>query len=305
MRILVLEHAAEAYREYLDDLRDEITYTTRAVAAEDEYDVLLAMPDLAAEYLSRGGRADWIQSTWAGVGPLARTELPGHARVTGVKGVFGGQIAEYVFTYVLEEIRQPERLRQAQHHKRWQPQWPGTLRDRHMVIVGTGSIGRHIATVAHAFGMQTTGISKHGVPAEPFTTVATLTHWAAHLETADYVVVVLPDTPETKKIIDAEALGLMAREPMLINVGRGTSVDEGALCHALRAEQIRAAILDVFTDEPLPEESPLWQAPGVTITPHIAAVSHPADIAAVFRSNLERFRLGEPLEHVIDLARGY
>ncbi|MEM7097661.1 MAG: D-2-hydroxyacid dehydrogenase [Pseudomonadota bacterium] len=305
MKILVLEEFAERYPSYLKHLQHEVTYATSIQQTGRHYDVLLAQPDLAAEYLRDGGQVRWIQSTWAGVRPLAESTISANTLVTGVKEIFGGQIAEYVFTYLLDEIRTPGRYRAAQSNRQWQQIPPETLLSRRMVIVGTGSIGRRLASVARTFGLHVTGVSRSGNHHPEFDDVVKTALLQNVLQNADYIILVLPDTPETKHLFSAETFAAMDKHPLLINAGRGSTIDHDALISALRDQRIRAAVLDVFEEEPLPANHALWTEPNVTITPHIAAVSFPADIARLFLSNLEKFRHSQPLDFVIDLSRGY
>ena len=305
MNILILEEHAEGYREHLAHVPDKLSFATALDDVGERYDILLAQPDLAAAYILAGGRVDWIQSTWAGVRPLADALSGSGVVVTGIKQVFGPQIAEYVFTYVLDELRNPMGYRAAQRQQRWQPVLPRSLNTRHMVVAGTGDIGTALAVVARSFGMRVTGVSREGEPKPEFDLVLPAARLRGALNDADYVVVALPDTADATDLFDADAFSAMAQRPLLVNVGRGSSVVDEALISALRAGQVRGAILDVFDTEPLPEDDPLWLEPGVVITPHVAAVSYPADIANIFLSNLERYRAGARLDFLVDLERGY
>lgn len=305
MNILVLEEFADSYPELLNGIAHQISYAASLDHVGRDYDVLLAQPDLAAAYLRDGGGVKWIQSTWAGVRPLAEALQGRQILMTGIKDVFGGQIAEYVFTYVLEELRRPASYRAAQRQKQWQQVLPGTAATRHMVIVGTGSIGSHLAGVAKAFGIRTTGVSRSGAALPGFDKVVPVTQLGDAVTDADYVVLVLPDTEATNKLIDADVFAAMGNQPLLFNVGRGSTIDHDALLEALRKGSVRGAVLDVFDNEPLPDDSPLWDEEGIVITPHVAAVSYPADIAKIFLSNLQKYEAGEPLDYVIDLSRGY
>ena len=305
MNVLVLDEFADSYAEFLTTTAGAFTYATSLDGADQEYDILLAQPDLAAAYLQHGGKVSWIQSTWAGIRPLAELLQDSSITVTGVKNVFGPQIAEYVFTYVLEELRSPDLLRSAQQQKQWRPTLPGTASGRHMVVVGTGSIGSHLAAVAASFGMKTTGVSRTGANAPNFDAVLPVDQLPSAVADADYVVLALPDTTHTNNLINDNVFSSMRKQPLLFNVGRGSSLDEGALLSSLRMGKLRGAVLDVFNTEPLPDEHPMWNEPGIVITPHIAAVSFPADIAKVFLENLANFGAGRPLNHVIDLAQGY
>ena len=305
MNILILEEFAHGYREHLAHVTDTLHFATTLEGVGKRYDILLAQPDLAAAYVTAGGRVDWVQSTWAGVRPLADALAGSNVLVTGIRQVFGPQIAEYVFAYVLEELRDPMRYRAAQRQKRWAPVLPETLERRHMVVVGTGSIGTRLAVVARSFGMRVTGVSRSGRAKTEFDLVLPASRLREAVSNADYVVIALPDTADAASLFDADMFSAMAAQPLLVNVGRGSSVVDEALISALRTGRLRGAILDVFHTEPLPEDDPLWLEPGVVVTPHVAAVSYPSDIADIFLGNLEKYQGSRELDFLIDLERGY
>ena len=127
----------------------------------------------------------------------------------------------------------------------------------------------------------------------------------AFLAEPEYVVLILPGTRESRHLINAETLAAMRAGAWLINVGRGAVVDEAALASALADGRLGGAVLDVFENEPLAPESPLWSLDNCVVTPHVAAESFPSDIAAIFAENWRRYRAGEPLRHVVDFERGY
>ena len=303
MNILVLESDAPDYASHLEGLSHDVTYARNPAEVSTVHDVLLARPDYAVEYIHKYGEPQWIQSTWAGITPLvgvARSAL-----VTGVKGIFGPLMSEYVFAYLLEDIRDIPRSYTQQTAQHWQPYLPQTLQNRNMVIVGTGSIGEHIATTARSFNMRVTGVSRTGQPNAAFDHTTDTSELNSVVNDADYLILVLPDTPSTRGLIGSSTLDSLPSHAMLINVGRGHSLDHVALTKALESGALRRAVLDVFPEEPLPQESDLWTIPNITITPHISAVSFPADVAKIFRKNLESYEHGREMDFVVDLAQGY
>jgi phosphoglycerate dehydrogenase-like enzyme len=238
------------------------------------------------------------------VNPLLELGISNYV-LTGVKDTFGPQMAEYVFAYLLaNELKIFERLGQ-QADRTWWEQPSGSLWGKTLGIMGTGSIGRFIAQTARTFGMRITGFSRGGAPVEGFKKVFARNQLADFLAEPDYLVCVLPDTPATRHLLDASAFHAMKNHCCLINVGRGNVIDENALVQALVEGELSAAVLDVFQSEPLPEDSPLWNVPGLTVTAHIAAASVPRDIARIFRENYWRYVAGEPLKYRIDFERGY
>jgi phosphoglycerate dehydrogenase-like enzyme len=128
---------------------------------------------------------------------------------------------------------------------------------------------------------------------------------AAFAADLDYLVIVAPDTPRTRYLIDAAFLALLPPRAVLVNPGRGSVVDESALAGALRSGRLAGAVLDVFETEPLPSDHPLWRTPNTMITSHTAALSDPGDIAPVFVDNYWRLLVGEPLRYRVDFEAGY
>lgn len=306
--ILVLDPLAPSYEQSLVGLPQDIRYATELSTLVDDawvYDVMLAQPALAAEFLDRGGRTRWIQSTWAGVTPLVEPARRLGVVVTGVKGIFGEMIAEYVFAHLLGLSQKITDYRAAQARGEWTGLWPDRISGRQMTIVGTGAIGRHVARLARAFGLQVKGVSRSGQSVAEFDTVVSVEGLRGALAGSDYLVLLLPDTPETRDLVGERELSCLPAGAVLVNVGRGNTISEVALVQKLAEGRLGHAVLDVFTDEPLPAQSVLWRTDGVTITPHIAAISYPEDVAGIFRRNLERFAAGQALEHTVDLDRGY
>ena len=308
--VLILAPDAQEYLPLLEDLAGgsvTMTIATTAGEARETYagqPVILGQPDLVAEAFGEMSGVRWVQSSWAGVTPLLDLGRSDYM-LTGVKDTFGSQMAEYVLGYLLaNELKIFERLgRQAGHC--WWDEPSGTLQGKALGIMGTGSIGRHIARVAQLFGMRITGFSHGGTPVEGFKRVFAGNQLNDFLAEPDYLVCVLPDTPGTRHLLDSNAFCLMKNNCYLVNVGRGALIDEEALAQALVKGELSGAVLDVFQIEPLPNDSPLWHVPGLIVTGHVAAKSQPEDIAQIFRENYRRYVEGEPLKYRIDFEKGY
>lgn len=266
--------------------------------------IVLARPDYAVELLNIDPPLDWIQSTWAGVTPLVNHPNQSY-QLTGLKNIFGPQMAEYVMGYVLAHELAIERRIESQRHRRWDEAFSGQLQGKIMGIMGTGSIAAHVAEVARQFGMDCLGLNTRGEPVEPFSRVFATAALHQFLAECDYVVSILPSVPGTDELLGRAAFTAMRNSAVLINVGRGNVIVEQELCDALHNREIAGAVLDVFREEPLPESSPLWDTPGLKITGHVAAVSRPQDIAEVFIENYQRYVAGESLNYLIDFAKGY
>ncbi len=251
-------------------------------------------------------RLRWLQAMGAGVEWALVPELPERVTVTRAPGVFGPWMAEYVLGWCLWVAQRAERYREAQRQRRWLAELlPARLEGTTMAIVGLGDIGRAIARAARALGMRVVGVTRSGRPVPEAHRVDRVTALTRALEEADWVVVVLPLTAETRGVIGARQLAAMRRSAWLINVGRGPVVDEAALVAALRERRIAGAVLDVFANEPLPPQHPLWGLDNAVITPHISGPSTPEEIAPIFDDNLRRFLAGRHLRHVVDRTRGY
>jgi phosphoglycerate dehydrogenase-like enzyme len=275
----------------------------RAVAAE--CDIFFGEPRRIAPLLPAAARLAWVQSSFAGVEALCSPGLRRDYRLTGVKGIFGLQMSEYVFAYMLALERNLFTVRANQKERRWRDLSFRPLCDLTLGICGLGDIGRHIAATAAHFGMRVVGYKHSPADVPHVERVYSGTGFDAFLSLPDYLVLVLPRTAATDNLIDAAALGCMKPSAVLINVGRGNAVNEGDLAAALQERRIRAAVLDVFESEPLPEESPLWAVPNLFITPHNAGKSVAEDVVPIFCANYRRWRKGEPLNYAIDFDKGY
>jgi phosphoglycerate dehydrogenase-like enzyme len=267
--------------------------------------IVLADPYMIREVIGTARRLEWVQSAWAGVDALCAPGLRRDYVLTGVKGVFGPLMAEYVITYLFGLERQVFAMWDNQRERRWHKLRYRHSRDITVGFVGLGSIGRHVARMVKGFGLRVTGLSRSGAACDDVDEVFTTGCVAEFLAEPDYVVMSLPETGLTRGFMDATKLRMMKPSAVLINIGRGSSIVEADLVEALESGVIGGAVLDVFEREPLPQDSPLWSLPNVLITPHYSALSFPADISAIFVDNYHRFTRGEPLRHVVDFEAGY
>jgi phosphoglycerate dehydrogenase-like enzyme len=251
----------------------------------------------------------WIQASLAGVGDvIERAGLQNaDAIVTRASGVYSGPLAEFVMMALLTHVKDLDRLRHDKANKRWRQAHTDTLRGKTLCIVGMGSIGRAVAVRARPFGVRVVGVKRTvqeddgawGYADELYTT----RDLHAALREADYVVVTLPNTPETYRLVNAEAFSAMKQGAYFANVGRGQVVDEGALVEALKRGHVSGAALDVFEKEPLPQGSALWDLENVIMSPHSTA-SVPGLTnelqTELFCNNLRRYLDGEPLINELD-----
>lgn len=305
--MLLLSKQANDYRAILEDAR---LPGLEIVSGEGQphptdCDIAFGEPNLLCEALPRLPGLRWAQSTWAGVEPLLDPALRRDYTLTNARGVFGGLMSEYVLAYLLLHERKILQRLAAQKEQRWNASLTGTLRGRTIGLLGVGSIGAELARTAKFFGMNVRGYTKSS---ETSKHVDRYYHGSGLLEFADgldYLVCVLPNTPATRGVVDAELLAQLPPHALFINVGRGSAVDESALIQSLEMGAISGAVLDVFEQEPLPAGHPFWTTRNLYITFHTSAPSLPAEIAGVFIENYRRYVLGAPLEHIVDFERGY
>lgn len=299
------EYAAEIARHKDVDL--SVTACTTSEQALRQYAgqrIVFGDPDLVAPVLPNMPTVEWVQSTWAGVLPFVQGARRDY-RLTGIKDVFGEQMSEYVLGYLLaHELKILERVEKQLKHQ-WHEATSGSLQGKRLGIMGTGSIGQHIARRASSFGMHVSGLSRSGAAADGFDDVRTIGELDAFLAAADYLVAILPQTSETDRLLDERAFTQLPSHAYFINIGRGNVVDDDALINALQRGEIAGATLDVFDEEPLPEGSPLWDVPNLLITAHMAAVSYPALVVPIFVENFQRFSRDEQLRFLVDFDAGY
>ncbi len=270
----------------------------------EEMDVLYTW-GFPTELLPLAKRLRWVQVMGAGVNAFLETPFPPKVVLTRVEGVFGPWMAEYAFGWMLWASQRAEALRAAQRLRRWEPLTPALLRGKTLGVVGVGSIGRVIASVGRAFQMRTIGLSRTGRRVPEVDKVYRRPAFHEFLAESDYVVLVVPLTPETRGILGEPELHAMRPEAWLVNLGRGSLIQEPALVRALQERWIAGAVLDVFSEEPLPTEHPFWGLPNVVVTPHISGPSLPEQIAPIFNENLRRFLTGRQLRGRVDIRRGY
>jgi glyoxylate/hydroxypyruvate reductase A len=212
---------------------------------------------------------------------------------------------EWALASVLAWHRNLFAYRASQAAGHWRPLEERLARDRTATVLGAGHLGARVAAALAGLGFVTRAFSRSP---KAIAGVSCL-HGAAQLEAAvtgaDFLVNLLPLTPATENLIDARLLSRLARGAVLVNGGRGRNVVDEAVLAALDAGQLRAAVLDVFREEPLPASHPFWHHPGVYLSPHVAAPTHAGTAIDAIAANLTAFEGGAPLRHVVDLARGY
>ena len=251
----------------------------------------------------------WAHVMTAGVEHVVRAMSPGRdVVITNAAGVFDVPIAEAVLTWILVVAKRvPEFLVQQRAHQ-WHLLRLRELSDLTVGLIGFGSIGTEIACRCRAMGMRVIATRQHPERAASCADEVLLPDRLPDLLAAsDFVVVAAPLTPQTRGLLSTTELRQMRSDAWLINIARGPIVDHEALIEALREGQIGGAALDVFDEEPLPADSPLWDLPNVMITPHNSwSTPHfKQREAELFLDNLARYLRGDQLRNIVDLSRGY
>jgi glyoxylate/hydroxypyruvate reductase A len=259
------------------------------------------------ELVKDAPRLRWISSTGAGVDNVmaARDWLPKGVPVTRMVHVFDDVMAEYVLGYLLAVQLDMRRVLRQQEAKQWSGFNPPLLRGATAVVVGLGSIGSEVARTLTAAGLTVIGVSRSGQPVEGIAEVHPITNLDAVLPRADYLVLVVPLTADTRGLIDERRLALLPEGAVLVNICRGAVVREPALIDALQSGRLRYAVLDVFEREPLPAEHPLWTMENVIVTPHIAGPDDALVNAQRYLENYRRLEAGQPMVGQVDFERGY
>ena len=291
----------------------------------DDVDIVLGEPKPIKAALASLPAVNWVQSIWAGVEPLLDPASRRDYILTNARGVFGGLMSEYIFGYLLAHERKIFQRLEDQKNKRWDDSDTGTLRGKTIGLLGVGSIGAEVARTAKFFGMNVRGytwssetstdVDKYYHPlvsileSDSKLSDMQVKQQATSLQSfahgLDYLVNILPNTKDTRKIINAELLNVLPPHALVINVGRGSAVDESALLEALNQNKIAGAVLDVFEKEPLPKDHPFWTTPNLLITFHTSAPSLPEDIVKIFIENYQLFIEGKPLKYQVDFEKGY
>ena len=255
----------------------------------------------------------WYCCSFAGVDVYCKDPslFPNAACQLTNSNVYGLTISEHVVMVTLMLLRRmPEYGVWVRGH-----QWKGglsirSIKDCHLTMLGTGQIGQCIAHSFRALGAaKITGVSRSGRPVEGFDEVYPVSQLDKLLPETELLVMAVPGTGETEHILSAERIALLKENAYVINVGRGTAVDQDALIQALNAGKIAGAALDVVDPEPLPPDHPLWEAKNLILTPHVSGnmtLAYTCDMNVdQFCEDLENYMAGRPLAHLVDLSKGY
>lgn len=316
-RLLIVNHKPEAFLPMIRAKLAEQDIAVCSHARDLPATIAQHRPDIAfatrmpgttpADYapLCTAPSVRWIQACNVGIEHLG--DWDPRIIVTNCAGVLSDFNAEYIFGAIMSVNAGFALYRDQQKQRQWQPHERRGLRDQTVLIIGLGAIGGRVATRAKAFGMRVIGIRAHVRPTEHVDEVLPLEALPSAMPRADFIVVIVPVTASTRGLVGARLLDLAKPGAVLINAARGGIVDEAALANCLKSGRLKAAVIDVFAEEPLPADSPLWGIDNLHITPHISGTvtDWRERWTAFFLENLERFRTGQPLSNVVDPARRY
>ena len=313
-KLVILSEYEKKYRALIEEAR--LVNLEIVDLPANDVDIALGEPQRIKAALASLPALSWAQSLWAGVETLLDSASRRNYVLTNARGVFGGLMTEYIISYLLAHERRIFQMAEDQRNKKWNDSDTGTLRGKVIGLLGVGSIGADVARAAKFFGMTVRGFTRSSETSanvdkyfHPHFSLQPKDSWGETLleftHGLDYLVNILPNTKDTRKIINADMLNALPPRAFLINVGRSSAVDEFALLDALNRNKISGAVLDVFEQEPLPQDHPFWSTPNLLMTFHTAAPSKPEDITKLFIENYKLFVQGQTLKYQVDFENGY
>lgn len=308
----------EDYRRQIDRTAEKTGFSATyfadrdALAAEiGAFEVLFGY--IPPSLLAGAERLRWLCAASAGVDHLLEDSLwpSPDCLLSNSSGAYGPTISEHVLMVLLMLLRRMPEYQADLRERRWSFYSPiRSITGSRIVMLGTGDIGANTARRLKALGAFVTGVCRSGRSGEAaFDRVVPIGALDSVLPEADALIMALPATGETAGILSRERIALLPERAFVVNVGRGSAVDQAALAEALRAGRIAGASLDVMTPEPLPEDDPLWDCPNLLLTPHVSgnmSLGLTCELAVeMFCADLERYANGEPLKNLVDRSVGY
>lgn len=269
---------------------------------------VLMVPNVPPGLLPRMPNLQWAQAMTAGVEAwLALPDLPPALTLTCARGTHKESMPENILAALFYIAKPFAAIAQDQKQSKWTNRVAEPLNGKTLGILGLGVIGQEVARLAHALGMHVIGIRRRQDPVPGPAELLPPEQTDALLARSDYVVLLLPATPQTENFIDAARLAKMKSNAWLLNFGRGGLINDADLIAAVTSKQIAGAVLDVFRQEPLPADHPFWTTENIMVLPHIGGPHPQRDsiVARLFVENLGRFLDGKPLREVVDRAAGY
>ena len=316
-KVLVLVPLEKRHRDRLEGISDEFEfmYTEGELPEQkqlEEANVIIG--NLPAAMADGAKKLELLQLSKAGAEDYAkRGKLPGGARVANASGSYGEAISEFMLAILLTLTKRIDLYLENKKKHEWK--WENGRNCRAIygsrtLVVGMGDIGGQFARKMNALGSTVVGIRNHPSPKPEYAeAVYTMEGLDDQLPKADFVACALPGSPETFHLFDRERLGRMKKGAVLINVGRGSLIESEVLADALKTGILGGACLDVADQEPLPSDSPLWDAPNLILTPHVSGASHLEEtqnrFVEITARNLERLLEGKPILNEVDYNSGY
>lgn len=310
MKVYINYPLKDEYLEMIKQAREDVEIVDNIEEAE-----VFFGGHISREDIKRAKELRWIQSSSAGIDNILFEDLiNSDIIITTASGVHPKPIAEHVFALILSWTRRINVALKGKFERRWNREeikWCDELTGKTMGIIGYGKIGQEIGRIAKGFDMKVIGVKRDIAKRDDveFLPDELLSYENLHdaLKRSDIVVLVLPLTPETRDLIGEKEFKVMKKNAILVNVGRGKTVREEDLVKALKEGQIQCALLDVFYDEPLPKESPLWDLENVIITPHIAGMTPYYDkrLLEIFIHNLKHYPNIDKMLNVVNKNLGY
>ncbi|WP_445478430.1 D-2-hydroxyacid dehydrogenase [Lysinibacillus irui] len=266
--------------------------------------------DLTEENIQYATKLKWIFVASAGIEKMpVRAIMERGILVSNVRGIHKTPMAESMLAHILAIKRALPWMYEQQKKSEWSKKAKQTeLRDSTALILGPGAIGSEVGRLLQAFGVTTMGCNRSGKEAAYMDSMISFAQLKEALPNADIVISVLPKTPETTHLLKEEHFVAMKSSAIFMNFGRGNLVDEKVLIQAIATKQIGYAVLDVFEEEPLSSDSPLWSFSNVIVSPHISSHSsrYVERSLEIFKPSLTKWLKGDTdLENVMDLSRGY
>ena len=293
------------------DYYDSAQGTAPLEARIEEYEVIFG--HFPPALLKGAKKLKWLCSDFAGVEGYLDDAIWPHpgCLLSNASGAYGPTISEHIIMVAIMLLRRMPEYLTALSRREWPFYTPiRSITGSHAVMLGAGDIGSHTARRLKALGASVTGVCRSGKSGEPaFDRVLPLSGLDSVLPTADLLIMSLPATVETAGILSRRRIALLPPSAYVINVGRGSAIDQAALAEALQSRRLAGAALDVMVPEPLPADNPLWDCPNAILTPHVAgnmSLGLTCDLdVEMFCRDLAHFAAGEPLERQVDRTRGY
>ena len=309
--IEILFSAPENYGgKYIPPIREALDSLGLAHRIETEcgdparVDYIICAPNGPVTDFSPFTRARAVLSLWAGVERFVHNPTLTQPLLRMVNPGMTAGMVEYVTGHVLRHhLGMDTHIRREKPE--WQPEIPPLASERRVSVLGLGALGQASAQALAGLGFDVAGWSRSPKSIEGIRCLSGTSGLEEALGRAEILVLLLPLTDETENILDAARLALLPEGAAIINPGRGPLIDDDALLAALDREHLAHATLDVFRTEPLPESHPFWHHPKITVTPHIASDTRPAQAARVIAENIRRGEAGEPFLHQVDRSAGY